>query len=67
MVLAVLQHDLPLSSMRPMTIATIVDQAADVILTCLSNCGEWCYRPESRRRPKIMVWAGIDGSGQNAS
>jgi len=47
------QHDLPPSSMRPMTIATIVDQPAYVILTCLSNCGEWSYRPESRRRPKI--------------
>jgi len=28
-----------------MTSATIVEQPADVILTCLSNCGEWCYRP----------------------
>jgi len=66
-VLAVPQHNLPPGSMRPMTIATIVDQPADVILTSLSNCGEWYYRPESRRRPKVMVGAGIDGSGRIAS
>jgi len=65
-VLAVPQNDLPPSSVRPMMSATILEHPADVILTCLSNCGEWCYRPESRR-PKIMVWAGIDGSGRNAS